>query len=63
MPIVDFELNIKTGERKYTVKGVQGEGCTDITKAFTDANEELESEKTEEFLEQAERPDFVEQGE
>lgn len=58
-----FELDTKTGERVYRVEDVAGESCGDITKALMEANEVKQHEFTAEYCEQAERPDYVNQGE
>jgi hypothetical protein len=63
MARVVFEYDLKTGERLYEVQDVQGEACSDITKALMEANEVKEHEITAEMCEQADLPDYVTQGE
>jgi len=63
MAKVIFKLDPKTGERTYEVEGMQGEACSDITKALMESNEVQEHEYTAEFCVPDEMPDYVERGE
>ena len=62
MAKVIFRLDTKTGERTYKVEGVNGEACSDITKALMESNEVKDHEYTEEHCIPDEMPDYVEQG-
>jgi hypothetical protein len=41
----------KNGEVSYTVKGVKGSGCKNLTKAIDDLGRVTESKKTGEYFE------------
>ncbi len=59
MAQVTVVIDPKTGEREYQVEGVQGGKCTDITEALVSANQHVDTQLSEEFVEQQELPDYI----
>lgn len=52
-------INPKTSEVKYSVEGVEGASCTDLTEALVRNNEHLETQYTEEYCKSEELPEWV----
>ena len=56
---VEVIINPKTGEATYHVSGVEGASCEDVTRAVVQANEVVDSEKTDEFDTPEQLPDYI----
>ena len=59
---VKVVIDPATGEKTYEVIGMPGTGCTDLTNALTQGTKILQQENTCEYYENAERPDYIDQG-
>jgi len=57
---IEVTFDIKNGTRTYHVKGLPGSGCTDLTEAIEQANQTVNQEHTEEYVEQQEMPQYIE---
>jgi hypothetical protein len=54
-------IDPKDGTVKYEVSGVVGGQCEDITSALMQSNEVLEHQRTSEFCDTQDEPDYVEE--
>ncbi len=59
---IEVVIDPKTREMTFEIKGMPGTGCTDLTNALTQGKQVLEQENTCEYYENAERPDYIDQG-
>ena len=61
MAQVIVKINKRTGNLDIEVNGIKGSSCTDITDFLTQNMEVTKNEKTQEFWEVSELPEYIDQ--